>query len=128
LKVLKLLFLWVSKDENSLSIFNNFMAWDLWPVEKEVYEAIKWDTLGFGTVDNNHFELTNSSVTSSEEAEEFASKVIEFLKHKNTNLIRLSASSLVDITHKWDCWIVARMFWNDTISKKLILSSKRYYS
>ena len=36
LKVLKLLFLWVSKNKEKLDIFNNFASWKLWPVEKNI--------------------------------------------------------------------------------------------
>ena len=41
LKVLKLLFLWVSKNKEKLDIFNNFASWKLWPVEKNIYDVIQ---------------------------------------------------------------------------------------
>ena len=128
LKVLKLLFLWASKNEKALDVFDKFVAWDLWPVEKDIYISIKEKNSDL------YFEVTNSSSskiedwTVSVEAKEVAIEMINFLKDMNENLIRESASSLVDITHKWNCWDIARSFDMVKISKNLILSEEWYFS
>lgn len=128
LKVLKLLFLWVSKNKVALDIFDNFVAWDLWPVEEDVYKAIKDNCLCNFCVSNSSLTLNNEKCDISEEAIVMAKYIIEFLKEKNSNLIKLSASSLVDITHKWNCWDIARSFGLLNIPANLILSEEWYFS
>lgn len=128
LKVLKLLFLWASKNDEALNIFNNFVAWDLWPVEKDLYIAIKDSNndLFFNITNNNISKLKDWEL--SEESRKNAKDLIVFLKKINRNLIKTSASSLVDITHKWNCWDIARSFDIENISKSLILSEEWYFS
>lgn len=127
LKVLKLLFLGVSKNKEALVIFNKFQAWDLWPVEKDIYDEIKNNTLEKFIVDNIKTTI-RSDIQFWVDETSFAKETITFLKNKNANLINLSASSLVDITHKWNCWDLAKSFDFDIIFPSLILSEDWYYN
>ena len=119
LKVLKLLFLSVAEDDELLYIFDNFVAWDLWPVEEDIYKAIiKGDeNLVFDI--NNECTIRKKDILISPEA-------IEKWK-QNINLIKKSASSLVDITHEWRCWRIANMLWKLKLSNELILESNKFY-
>lgn len=74
LKVLKLLFLWVSKNEEYLKVFDNFVAWDLWPVEKDIYVAIKSNKLGAFNLSNFNLEK-EQEVDFWEKAKEFSLKL-----------------------------------------------------
>lgn len=128
LKVLKLLFLWASKNEEALNIFDNFVAWDLWPVERDLYNAIKNSNSDlFFKISNNKLLKINDWKLS-DESEKNAKELIDFLKRTNRNLIKKSASSLVDITHKWNCWDITRSFGIEKISKNLILSEEWYFN
>lgn len=128
LKVLKLLFLWVAWNEEYLKIFNNFVAWDLWPVEKDIYDLIGWNEIEGFCINSSSLKKTDAEIKYSEDAILFATTTINFLKSKNSSLIKLSASSLVDITHKWNCWHLTRNFNLKNIPTELILSERWYYS
>ena len=127
LKVLKLLFLSVAEDEEKLNIFDNFVAWDLWPVELDIYEKINLnnDLLAFEI--NNKSAREKNGVSISENAIEEWKKMVLTLKTKNSNLIKSSASKLVDITHEWRCWRIGNMLWKLKLSKELILESNKFY-
>lgn len=127
LKVLKLLFLWVSKDQELLNIFDNFVSWELWPIEKDIY-----DDLG----NLNNFIVSNEKTTIKdswyikidEKNKAIWKKIIESLKKHNIDLIIYSVSRLVDITHKWNCWNITQSFKITNIPTNLILSEKWYFS
>ena len=127
LKVLKLLFLSVAENENELDIFDNFMAWDLWPVEVDIYNKINSndDSLAF-EIDNICTKMKNSLKISKDAIEEWR-KMVSVLKNKNPNLIRKTASVLVDITHEWRCRRIGNMLWKLKLSKELILNSNKFY-
>lgn len=126
LKILKLLFLSVAENEKALEIFDNFFAWDLWPVEVDIYNKINtFNQLPF-TIDNKQTIKKNNKKISEESIEEWK-KMVSFLKSKNPKLIKMSASALVDITHEWRCWRVANMLWKLKLSNELILESNKFY-
>jgi uncharacterized phage-associated protein len=128
LKILKLLFLGVAKNDNFLDIFNNFVAWDLWPVEKDIYDAINSKCLLSFEIDNQWLLKKETSTIHSQEAIDFWKSAILFLREKNNNLVKLPASKLVDITHKWNSWSTTRLFWITNISKNLLENDRWYYS
>lgn len=128
LKVLKLFFLWVSKNNQNIENFK-FLSWNLWPVEKDIYDAIKNDAL------KDDFIVSNSCTTKINkdfipkwDAKEFGEYTVQTLKEQNPELINLPAYTLVDITHKWDCWKLTQAFWIDVISSHLILSEEWYFA
>lgn len=127
LKVLKLLFLWVSGNKDYLSIFDNFVAWDLWPVEKDIYDLINQNKIEGFLIDSQSLSK-NLNISYEKDIQNFSNETIMFLKKKNPALIKLSASSLVDITHKWNCWNLARNYQLPVIPAELILSERWYYS
>lgn len=108
LKSLKLIFLLSTidceKDNNLLDLyFNNFVAMPLGPVEFDIYEDFKQSdyinnkTLNIQKLDNPNF-LNNN---------ELIDNCIDKLVYKNSKLILMSASDLVDLTHKYSSWIFA---------------------
>lgn len=127
LKVLKLLFLWVSANKDYLDIFDNFVAWDLWPVEKDIYDLINKDQIKGYTINNSALSKKCEDINIDKDALEFSKKTIDFLRNKNSGLIKLSAGALVDITHKWQCWILARNLGFEKIPTRLILSEDWVY-
>jgi len=127
LKVLKLLFLWVSGNKDYLDVFDNFVAWDLWPVEKDIYDLINKDKIKGYSINSSNLSKKCENMVFDTDALEFANKTINFLKNKNVGLIKLSAGALVDITHKWQCWTLARNLGFEKIPTRLILSENWIY-
>lgn len=126
LKILKLLFLWATSDKETLDIYDNFVSWELWPVEKDIYDSIKlWLIENFNITSRNTEILKTIKIT--EEYQKKASEMISYLKKKNPNLILYSASTLVDITHKWNCWKLTRNYKVDKIESSLILAEEWYF-
>lgn len=126
LKVLKLLFLWASLSKETLNIYDNFVSWELWPVEKDIYNSIKsWEIESFN-ITNKNTEIIKS-IKCIDKYQEQASKMISYLKKKNPNLILYSASTLVDITHRWNCWKLTRNYKIDKIESSLILAEEWYF-
>ncbi len=126
LKILKLLFLWAATNEKALNVFNNFEARPLGPVEVDIYNAIKEEHKDL------LFKITHTGLVRKGESLKWTEDpiivdMIKVLKSKNQDLIRKSASQLVDITHKWDCWIIPSLFREKKISTSLILASKPHY-
>lgn len=129
LKVLKLLFLWVSKNKEKLDIFNNFVSWKLWPVEKNIYDVIKNNSLNFFEVNSNDttLKIPFEEIKIEEKYIKNAKEIIDFLKKKNKDLINYSAITLVDITHKWDCWKLSQKMGISLMSKDLILLDNWFF-
>lgn len=128
LKILNLLFLWVSKDIQLLNIFNNFRPWDLWIIEKDIFEWMKGDVFHKYKINTNELIIKNKEIVINNECKIIAKKIINNLKQKNINLIWYTASELVDIIHKWNCWDLSRQFKLKRVNSDLILSEKWYFS
>lgn len=113
-KVLKLLFLWVSKNKEALKIFDDFRAWDLWPVENDIFELMKNNNLDYFDFNDHH--PSNLEVKKwvkmkfSDEAQKFAKDTVNFLKKTNSELIKWGASSLTDTTQRWNSWQLTRVY------------------
>lgn len=140
LKVVNLLFLWLwalddkEKQKKYLDIFNNFEAKTLWPFEVDIYNSMIfetriWNCFKYFEVKNDKtsFKEDNKTPNFEEEKNGFAIDLVNALKKKNPNLINLMASELVDITHKWDCWKIARMFDNKKIPSNSIPINNWWY-
>lgn len=127
LKLLKLLFLWVAKNKDYLKEFK-FYSWDLWPVEKDIYQSIKNGDISNFRIDNSNTTPLINNYTPYWEAKEFAESTVKYLKSENPSLILLWAYDLVHITHKWNCWNLTQNFGIEEISENLILSEQWYYS
>lgn len=110
LKTLKLIFLLSTIDSNksdnlgSLG-FTNYKAMPLGPVEVDVYNFFKRD---LKDVINTRSTKTEILVEPTIDCanKELLDKLINQLKIKNKKLILYSASSLVDLTHKYASWII----------------------
>ena len=141
LKVLKLLFFVaaVREDENGddlLGIFDSFYAMQHGPVESDVYNAMVQNGLH-----KYHFEGRNVKIVRSRyvleptpDHQAAVDRAIGRLKAKNDNIIVRSASELVDISHRWNCWRIAMEIailqnkGSELMDKELIRQSKQYYT
>lgn len=127
LKVLKLLFLSVSWDDEKLDIFDNFVAWELWPVERDIYNLLKNNSIETIKITNQSTEINWKKSDLEKVYIEIWKEMVNYLKQKNPKLINYSASTLVDITHKWNCWKLTKDYGISKIEKKLILSEEWYF-
>jgi len=109
LKTLKLIFLLCTvnndKDqENLLDLYyNDFVAMPLGPVELSTYNFF----LQSNFIDKKTLnkELIEEYRNMNFDNKNIIDDCIEKLKAENKNLIKCSASQLVDLTHKYSCWI-----------------------
>jgi hypothetical protein len=112
LKVQKLLFLLsaVGTDNNDpglLNVFDNFYAMQYGPVESDIYNAMVLNQLSVfnftsRTINYREENLDNISINNAIQHE--IDEAISLLKEKNDKIINYSASSLIEITHKWKSW------------------------
>ncbi len=128
----------VSNNKEYLKIFNNFRAWHLWPAEKDIVDMDRHNEFKeIWTITRESLKLSdklksipsvknfkdlldnNEEKLLAKEAWEFADNVVNFLKSRNKELINLLAFSLVDITHKWDCWDITRKIRKSIIKRKI---------
>lgn len=113
LKILKLLFFGTaisSEQSESLldTVFSNFCAMPFGHVESDIYKLIKLGT------NFKHFSLSNSTLILNQEyidhqliGEAYKDKIdyaINKLVTTNTNLIKMSSSDLVNLSHEWYSW------------------------
>lgn len=113
LKVSKLLFLLVMKNKNLVHIFNNFEAYDLWPCEVDILNAIKWNNKEL------KYEIWKQKIEQfwiveniySREAE-YIKKCVENLKEENKELIWYTSSVLADISCNYMCYEIVRYFYH----------------
>lgn len=109
LKTLKLIFLLSTINtegtSNMASLgFTNYKAMPLGPVELDVYNFFKEQlAMAINVKQMNFEELPESSISA--EDKKTIDLLISDLKAKNKNLILMSASYLVDLTHKYASWI-----------------------
>lgn len=107
LKTLKLIFLLctvnVDKDNQNLLdlCYDNFVAMPLGPVELSTYNFFSRSIF----IDKKTLHFQNLEI-SDFEGKCIVDSCIEVLKHKNPRLITYTASQLVDLTHKYSCWII----------------------
>jgi uncharacterized phage-associated protein len=108
LKLIKLHFLVIainSENDDYLLSKNEFWAMPYGPVETNVYNYIK------NNKDFIEFELSNEkTILKSEkphielEIELKISEALELLLNLEPRLLLTDAGTLVDLTHKWNCW------------------------
>ncbi len=123
LKVWKLLFLLVINNKELLDVFDNFQARATWPVEKDVYDFIRWDKLNMFSISEKTLKINQNSYNYivRNKHKTLAKKFINNLRTKNDDLINLTASELVDLTKKYSCWRLAREFKQEKISKEMMM-------
>ncbi|MDR6528272.1 putative phage-associated protein [Chryseobacterium rhizosphaerae] len=108
LKSLKLIFLLSTidceKDDNLLDLyFNNFVAMPLGPVESNIYDEFKTSDY----IDGNKLNIQRLNTCDHIDNKKLLDNSINKLILKNSQLILMSASELVDLTHKYSSWILA---------------------
>lgn len=124
LKILLLLFLACSTENQSLEVFDNFEAWDLWVFEGDLFQALQDED------ERLEFEINHKTLLSKPtivEKEPMTTEMVNNLKEKNPDLIKMLASHIVDIIMKWDSWRITKQFWNKRVTNALIINSHPYY-
>lgn len=107
---LKLLFLTATISVNGddmLDIFDNFHAMMHGPVEYDVFESMRNDSLANYTITREGYiqKLDNVDFTSLYlNVKERIDASFAALKTVNEKLIQMEAFELVELTHKWSCW------------------------
>jgi len=117
LSVLKLLFLTAAvknetiadfNKQDLLGTFNKFCAMQYGPVEIDVYAAIVKGYTQIYRFDNNSIKVIRAIGNYFDELDislkESIDSSIALLTSKNQNIVKYSATQLVNITHKWQSW------------------------
>ncbi|MCQ4140423.1 type II toxin-antitoxin system antitoxin SocA domain-containing protein [Chryseobacterium sp. EO14] len=113
LKSLKLFFLLstinLDKDgENLIDLgFSKYIAMPFGPVESDVYDFFKEENyINKSKLDYNVLKLEDTSNLDND-YKSIINNCLKELKSINKNIIKLSASLLVDLTHKYSSWIIS---------------------
>ncbi|WP_428231103.1 hypothetical protein [Flavobacterium sp.] len=130
LKALKLIFLLAPIKFNNNSLLSNgftFEAWALGPVEVDIYaskDQLYIDLLQKKVqYDELHDSLENIQIDVL-----FLDNIVETLKSKNKYLINLSATQLVNLTHKYSSWITTYNSMNSKLMQnELIITEEKFY-
>lgn len=111
LKLHKLLFLISSttasvEDKKVLQIFDNFYAMPYGPVESDIYTEMVNDSFKTLSFSNRIVDFRSDfDENVLEEADKrIIDEAIAELKKKNKLIVQYSATTLVNITHKWFSW------------------------
>lgn len=113
IKALKLLFFVAAvrneQNEDLLDIFNNFYAMQFGPVESDVYNSMSNGGLSFFSASDLKLDVQGLSRIQEMETTPFIviDNAIETLKAISPQIVLYSATDLVDVSHKWDCWRTA---------------------
>lgn len=145
LKVLKLLFFVsaIHKDneqQDLLDIFDKFYAMQHGPVESDIYNAMIQESLIYYSFKSRviSFQRQHIDATDFNELPENLQlrleQAVELLQQTNETIIDYSASQLVELSHKWDCWrlsmhlaqILAKG--SELMDVNLIRNNNQYYS
>ena len=118
LRLQKVLFLLCAVNANKekkglLTIFTNFAALPLGPVEMDVYDAMNSNKFVHIHFNENEcvLEKMNDDTFSSIEKsyKELVDKAIIALRSKNRNYLVMPIYELVELTHLWSAWKTAQM-------------------
>ena len=116
LKTQKLLFFVASAKatENSnalLDVFDNFYAMQYGPVEIDIYSLMVLNGLSIYRFKERNTEIKNSDISLfskiPKDKQILIDESIEELKKRNSKIVSLNASQLIDISHKWASWNAA---------------------
>ena len=131
LKVLKLIFLLspIEYEGNKLLDYNfEFEAWALGPVEVEIYNSKHLLNVNLLQKKIDYNELQNSFENIVLDNKLFLDNIIEILKGKNKHLINLSATQLVNLTHKYSSWITSYNSNEDhSMQNEVIVNEEKFY-
>jgi uncharacterized phage-associated protein len=133
LKVLKLIFLLSPIEYNGNKLLDyqfEFEAWALGPVEVDIYNSKNLLNIDLVHKKINYDQLKNSLDEIDIESNDkmFLNNIVEILKSKNKYLINLSATQLVNLTHKYSSWITSYNCTHSTsMEKDLIIKEEKFY-
>lgn len=118
--------------EGLLSTFGDFHAMPYGHVESYVYSHLS---------NTESLEINNSNIKLLQQCPEYLSAkekeeiddAVSSLREKNSDLVRYSASKLVDLSHEWDSWqtsfSIAQKFGKSSIKipNDLIINEAKFY-
>lgn len=90
-----------------LDTFNRYRAMQYGPVEVEVYSAMALQRTQFYKFGNRELQMSSETpdfTQLSDLEKQAVDNAINALRGQNPNIVKLPASRLVDITHKWKSW------------------------
>lgn len=96
-----------NNEHDLLDTFNKYRAMQYGPVEVEVYSAMVLKKTAFYQFGNRELQISHETpdfTQLSDFERQAIDNAIKTLRSLNPNIVRLSASRLVDITHKWRSW------------------------
>lgn len=143
LKALKLLFFVAAvkqrdTERDLLDIFNNFYAMQHGPVESDIYNNITNGLMFFNfegrNIKRNNTEIKLELLHLEKEDIALLDNSINTLREINPNIVIYSASSLVNLSHKWESWqiaiAIADIFdkGSERMEINLIRNDKQYFS
>lgn len=130
LKFLKLIFLLSPIQHNGRKLLDygfEFEAWALGPVEAEIYQSR--DSLNINLQEKrvNYDELLISLEDTTVD-KMFLDNIVELLKSKNKYLINLSATQLVNLTHRYSSWITSyHSKESNSMQNEVIINEEKFY-
>lgn len=136
LKTLKLLFLASTINshdagQNLLDLYyDNYVAMPFGPVELDVYNYFLRSS---EIIDKKSLKVNALCFSNNIENKSIIDDCILKLREKNQHLITLTASQLVELTHKYSCWINnynkarAKNNYRGNISKEEIKNDEKFY-
>jgi uncharacterized phage-associated protein len=128
LKLLKLIFLLAPLEFEGKTLLDydfKFEAWTLGPVEVDLYSSKADLYIDLKNRKALYSDLL-SHISLEEEHKTFINGIVEMLRNENKNLINLTATQLVDLTHKFSSWIKNYKS-NSAMEKSLIIKEEKYY-
>lgn len=131
LKVLKLIFLLSPIESNGDKLLDykfEFEAWALGPVEVDIYNFKSSLYIDLVNKKVNYDQLKDSLDEVVIENRIFLDNIVNILKSKNKHLINLSATQLVNLTHKYSSWITSyNCDHSNSMQNDLIMREEKFY-
>lgn len=130
LKVLKLIFLLSPIEFNGTTLLSNqfkFEAWALGPVEVDIYTSKNLLNINLTQRKVDYDELLASYENIGIDTL-FVDNIINTLKNKNKKLVNLSATQLVELTHRYSSWITSyNSIQDNSMRSDIILHEEKFY-
>ena len=142
IKINRLLFLTVcanierESEISLLSIFDSFHAWPYGPVEQDIYQAEKTDSLEYFTITNKELIVKRQNFDFLDLDKKLIDELhssINYLLLKNPKILQTSTSALAEITMMYNSWkktySIARIkgTFNEKINDSDLIPDQKYF-
>jgi len=142
IKINRLLFLTVcanierESEISLLSIFDSFHAWPYGPVEQDIYQAEKTDSLEYFTITNKELSVKRQDFDFLDLDKKLIDELhssINYLLLKNPKILQTSTSALAEITMMYNSWkktySIARIkgTFNEKINDSDLIPDQKYF-